>query len=373
MNRHISNGENMAKKKTQDTAITDNEEIVSSHVKNESISVLKEYIDGVIKPFSMSESGERTVRALLQDYELQDILNAIDISAETYLRYPDRENPTKESVEDFLEKLGGILFNRKLKPVDQKLAYIKNRAKKNFSYFNSRVASSVLRDYVGALQQYGRYTDEQVVVDLESELSPALADARNWTEWRGLVEGWIKSITKWKVDDVTKSTRDVVPVDLDGYLEGMLTHLRGTSIVLGHILSPYPSYNFLGFKMALYETLIEFYKKQKELSVEEVDLYERDAEERSMFTSDFSSTKALSSHWSYDFNELSARVHESKEDSDRLLLLMGLDDVARNILDGFFEDLYIGKGLKSSAEIHLIAERTVECLNELIRAGSPSS
>jgi hypothetical protein len=381
MNCHISNGEYLAKKKTQDIAITDTEEIVSSHVKDDSLSVLKEYIDGVIKPFSMSGSGERTIRTLLQDYELKDILNAIDISAETYLRYSDRENPTKESVEEFLEKLGGILFNRNLKPVDQKLAYIKNRATKNFSYFNSRVASTLLRDYVGVLQQYGRYTNEQVVIDLETELSPALADARNWTEWRGLVEGWIEGITKWSVDEVTKSTvdhqvtetRDVVPVDLDNYLDGMLTHLRGTLIVLGHILSPYPSYNFLGFKMALYVTLVEFYDKQKKLSVEELDLYEKDEEERSIFTSDFSSTKALSSYWSYDFNELYARVNESKAESNRLLLLMGLDDVARYILDGFFEDLCLAKGLKSSAEIHLIAERAIECLNELIRAGTPSS
>jgi len=156
-----------------------------------------EYINNKISPFHLKENGKRTFEKLINKFSLADILDAIDLSARKYLQYDSSDKLTQESVEDFIDKIGGILTIKNRPPVDQKLAYIKGICRNRFDYWDREKCSIILNEYVNALKNYG-YTEQQILDDLENELEPKAKEAHNWSEWKSLVEGWTNDVKKWK-------------------------------------------------------------------------------------------------------------------------------------------------------------------------------
>jgi len=155
-----------------------------------------EYIESKISNFCLSEPGKRGVEKLIHKFALSDILDAVDISATKYLKYDTANNFTKDSVEDFINKIGGILNIRNRPPIDQKLAYIKGICRNRFNYWDQKKGSIILNGYVKALKEYG-YTEKQILEDLVNELEPKTKEADNWSGWKDLVEGWTDDIKKW--------------------------------------------------------------------------------------------------------------------------------------------------------------------------------
>lgn len=373
----------MSKRSSEESGIAKSKAIVSAHIDTETVSVVKEYIDKIIKPLSISEDGERIIRTLLRENELKDILSAIDTSADKYLRYSDNSEPTQASALDFIDKISGILFNRRLNPIDQKISFMKNRANKRFNYFNPRVAIALLKEYVDALQYDLKYTNEQIIADLGNRLSAVLDSARNWTEWKEIVEGWIEGTKERKAERSTSTHNNqsmkepnAIPnnqslEELRGYVEGMTVHLEGTFILLRYILKPYPNFDLGGLKKALYEMVIEYYHKQAELSTETARSYERDDDERSDFISDFSSDEPLAHYWSYDHNEMLENVYDGKVDGDRLILLMGLDGLVATAVENFLEDLFLSSGFHSPSDKRKIGDLVAKHLNDLKGADVP--
>lgn len=155
-----------------------------------------EYIDNKIGEFSLNKPGKRDIEKLINKFALPDILESIDISARKYLKYDTSDNLTKDSVEDFINKIGGILNIRNRPPIDQKLAYIKGICRNRFEYWDQKKGSIILNEYVNALKKQG-WTENQIVNDLVNELEPKTKEADDWSEWRSLVEGWTDDIKKW--------------------------------------------------------------------------------------------------------------------------------------------------------------------------------
>lgn len=158
-----------------------------------------DYIDNKIDNFSLNDSGKLKIAAFTKKYGLADILESVDISATKYLRYDSEGNLTQESVEDFINKIGGILFNKNKSPVEQKLSYIKGICR-NRIYWNDRNGSIILNNYAKALRNYG-WIDDRILKDLDEELIPKTKEARNWTEWRELVEQWTEDVKKWHAQE----------------------------------------------------------------------------------------------------------------------------------------------------------------------------
>ncbi|OHB54278.1 MAG: hypothetical protein A2173_02460 [Planctomycetes bacterium RBG_13_44_8b] len=155
------------------------------------------YIDKKIDKFQLNENGRRTIEKLINKFSLPDILDAIDISAKKYLKYDTSDDLTKDSVEDFIDKIGGILTVKSRSPIEQKLAYIKGICRNRFEYWDSKKGSMILNEYVNALKKYG-WSEKQILDDLENELELETKESNSWSEWKCFVEGWIDDIKKWK-------------------------------------------------------------------------------------------------------------------------------------------------------------------------------
>lgn len=154
------------------------------------------YIEDKIENFSLNESGKKKIPPLTKKYELADILESIDLSASKYLHYGNDDNLIQESVEEFLNKIGGILANKNKPLIDQKASYIKGICRNRFNYWNPKTGSILLNNYIKALCDYG-YSEEQILEILESEVIPKTKESRSWTEWKTLFDKWIEDVNGW--------------------------------------------------------------------------------------------------------------------------------------------------------------------------------
>jgi len=303
-----------------------------SNLDNETIGMIKDYAHAKIKPLTINENGDNIIRTLLKRFSIEELLNAIDISATNYVKYSDKGIPTEESVENFINKLGGILFNRSLKPIDKKLSQIRNKAKSEFYYFNLRSGIVLLNQYVSALRKYWRYSDEQILEDLNNELSPKLDETEKWTDWREILELWINSIKNKNEAETPKLNTDRTEEQLGAYLRGRIIATEETELILHYILNPYPSFDPVNFGKLLNDLLIEFIKKQEELSAEELKELSDNEEERSTYIWDFIRNNPITKNWDYDYSDMLDHVGDNEESGKKLSLLMGLESVVADVL-----------------------------------------
>jgi len=174
------------------------EELIEFH-KNTSIKLI-EYIESKINNFCLTEPEKRKIEKLITNYELQKIINAINISASKYLKFDKENNLIENSIEDFINKIGGILFNQNNPSVDQTLKYIKAICQKKFDTWDDTRDSTYLDLYVNALKEYG-YTDKKILDDLKNMIEPKAKEIGNLDAWRYTIESWIEDIKNWKKNE----------------------------------------------------------------------------------------------------------------------------------------------------------------------------
>jgi hypothetical protein len=165
---------------------------------SEAIELIEDYWNSKIEGFYLNESGKKTLQGLYNKFEFDEILEAIDTAIEKYIKYDGISGEvTKESVEVAFSKIGGILHIKRMPPIKQKLSYIKGIARNRFGYFNPQVASIILNDYVKALEVQG-YDESKILTDLEDEVIPKTIEAKNWSEWKSLIENWTTQVNSWQ-------------------------------------------------------------------------------------------------------------------------------------------------------------------------------
>jgi hypothetical protein len=208
-------------------------------IDNDLNQMVIEYIEDKIDDFTLNEFGAKTIPPLTKKYDLADILESIDLSAEKYLRYGAEGALIPESAEEFLNKVGGILANKQKPPVEQKASYIKGICRNRFNYWDPKVGSIVLNNYIRALRDYG-WSEELIIEDLENEIIPKAKEARNWSEWKGLLEKWTNDIQGWGKQVEIVEIEDAVDTEIDN-LDAIVAELlmRRTEIIpalcyLGH-------------------------------------------------------------------------------------------------------------------------------------------
>jgi len=122
-------------------------------------------------------------------------LDAIDEASAKYLRY-EEDKPTLESVETFLGKIGAFVHFKNMTPLQQKLSYIKGIGRNRFGYWDDRSASILLNNYVKALE-VAKWDEEDILEDLNKEVERVTKEAKHWSEWKNILEGWIDDIKGW--------------------------------------------------------------------------------------------------------------------------------------------------------------------------------
>ena len=93
-----------------------------------------DYIENIISPYSLSEKGKSDVLNLIKKFSTDEIFEAIESGEKTYLKYDCDGKLEKESVNQFINKLGGIIIIKRKSPVEGKIHYIKGICKNRFSY-----------------------------------------------------------------------------------------------------------------------------------------------------------------------------------------------------------------------------------------------
>lgn len=111
---------------------------------------------------------------------------------------------------NFIDKLGGIAYNKSLNPIEQEIKKINNKGKASFNYWNYQSANSILNNYIRALKS-SKWTDEQIYSDLKTEVISLINSSRNWSEWSSNMEKWINDIYGWDVeDDITIEQNETI-------------------------------------------------------------------------------------------------------------------------------------------------------------------
>ncbi len=190
--------------------------------------MLVSYIESKIDSYNLRDSGVSKVIALTKKYDLADILESVDLSATKYLRHGAEGKLTQESVEEFFNKITGILVIKNRPPIERKLSYIKGICRNRFSYWSPQAGAIVLNNYVNALRNQG-WSDEQVLKDLEGEVELKTKELRNWSEWKALLEGWTEDIKGWgaqandeKAADNENKEEELESDELQGYAEDLV-------------------------------------------------------------------------------------------------------------------------------------------------------
>lgn len=153
-----------------------------------------------IAPYTLNERGMADLSQLVRKYSYELLIECIDIGVSSYFKYDADGNLTRDSVQTFLNKLGGIAYNKSRTPVDQEIYHLNNKGKSQFGYWDSQRADDMLHKYVQALYLYG-WTETMVLSDLRGDSVRMMNNSSSWSQWRRTLEGWIKDVKKWSAED----------------------------------------------------------------------------------------------------------------------------------------------------------------------------
>lgn len=147
---------------------------------DEVITKLADFWSENVPGYHLNENGIKSLKKLNKKFELNEIMEAIKIAAEQYLKYIEGE-PTKESVELAWKKVGGICNTRlqeKKNPDIKRLYYIRGILRNRLSYLNEQVALQLLTQAVS------------LNADIDS-LENHAKSVKNWTQWRQALQDYI--------------------------------------------------------------------------------------------------------------------------------------------------------------------------------------
>lgn len=140
--------------------------------------------------FYMSDSFKKELKTALKKYGLENMLEAIAISDNTYLKNPeDREN-----AELFLRKIPGIAYYNSLSPLESKIKMVVNFVHKAFPGIRKWQIENLIKNYTRVLADYWEYSDEQIITDLEKEVLSELNDAERYNHFENRIYQWTEDI-----------------------------------------------------------------------------------------------------------------------------------------------------------------------------------
>lgn len=159
-----------------------------------------DYIEEKIYPYTLRENGRANISSLFRKYSEDLLIECVDIGVSQYFQYDSNGDLTQDSARQFLNKLGGIAYNKSRDPIDQEIYRQKNKCKKSYAYWNDDKAEEIFNDYIRALRNAG-WSDEQVLNDLQTEVSRLTNSSYNWTQWSDQMLSWIHDIEHWNDKD----------------------------------------------------------------------------------------------------------------------------------------------------------------------------
>lgn len=156
-------------------------------------------INEKISPYTLNDVGVANVSKLVRDYPYDLLIECIDIGVSRYFHYSNGKL-TQESVSTFLNKLGGIAYNKSRAPIEQAIRHLMNKGYSQLSYWDERRAEKILYDYVDALISDG-WTESMILDDLKGESMRMMNNSRIFSEWYECLQKWIQDVYQWNDKD----------------------------------------------------------------------------------------------------------------------------------------------------------------------------
>ncbi|WP_066331947.1 HNH endonuclease [Flavobacterium crassostreae] len=238
-----------------------------SNFDNDISEMITEYVESKMKPYILNENGKKSISELSKKFEVGKILDAIDISANKYIKYGNEELE-KESIEDFVNKISGIVYVQGLSPIKQKLAYIKGIARNRF-YWDDKIGSIILSNYLKQLEKH--YNEEQILADLENEVIKLTKEAKNWSEWRNTLENWTSHIeNQWGIEsepeqkNISNSEKEYTTEYLESIAYNNSCDQEDSIKAVEHIAKIFPKFTKSKFRKLLKKHLLDFIKTKND-------------------------------------------------------------------------------------------------------------
>jgi len=163
------------------------------NLSSEADRMIIEYIESKVEPYVITKSGKKELEKTIKKYDFDDILNAINISASTYLCYGDDDNLEKDSAYNFFSKITGILVNLSRSPLELKVAHIKSIGRRQFGNWNPQQGAIVLSKILKSMRNKGA-SDESILTVLEDTIEPMTQDAKTWHQWKWMIEEFLGAL-----------------------------------------------------------------------------------------------------------------------------------------------------------------------------------
>jgi len=231
---------------------------------NDVQGMICDYINSKIAPLTLNENGKRSIGSWLKKFNVDKILDGIDTAATKYLKYKD-DDIDQDSAELFLKKIGGVIVVAAQPPVQQKIAYIKGIARNRFAYWNEQQAAMLLSNYVKALEQH--YDEGDLLNDLNKEVERITKEAKNWTEWKEILEKWTQDIKAWEKNKSAKTNISDKDFSIEE-LESFTYHSRYEQYdyikAIEYIGKVFPDFDQVTFRQILLRELITFLETQND-------------------------------------------------------------------------------------------------------------
>ncbi|MCI5537624.1 MAG: hypothetical protein MR390_02750 [Oscillospiraceae bacterium] len=161
-----------------------------------------EFIGQKIAPYTLSEVGEINMAVIYDNYSMELILECVEIGMSRYIKYNESGVPIPDSVQNFVNKLGGIVHNKSLNCIEREVNHIKSAGRNAFTMWKNRQAESILSDYVEALKSLSR-TDEQIASDLKKNVLSLVSRCDSWVQWSEAMCSRIDDIERWnRLDEI---------------------------------------------------------------------------------------------------------------------------------------------------------------------------
>lgn len=156
--------------------------------KSELKKYMVQYVNSYIKPFSLNENGDKSISELIKKFSVSEIVEAVELASDKYLEY-DNGKITSDSVENFINKISGILHVGKMTPIRKKVAYIKAIVKNRFGddTYKNRISSALINKYVAILQKR-EWDEKEILDDLEVDIIPMSKTTSTWGRWKDYIE-----------------------------------------------------------------------------------------------------------------------------------------------------------------------------------------
>jgi hypothetical protein len=137
-------------------------------VQDMSVEAVKERFAAVVPGWFITDAT-KDIKKLLRKYPLNDVLDAVETAAESYVRMHG-EKATRETAELAWQKVPGILHVRSQPEEQQALYYVRGIMRNRYNYVNERCVMPLLR----AALEAG--------ADVE-DLKAIARENRNWTNF----------------------------------------------------------------------------------------------------------------------------------------------------------------------------------------------